>query len=437
MTTEGRLLDILHPHVRYKRVQVPETENAMSFFRRAVQHISNIGDIEKLKKETDVCSCSRESAACPSSQQALIAARLSQVDAVLVANRTTLELTNSGICCPRSQVPQLMGPKDIGRDMQVLGSLCNLFRLRSWQAHALAARGDYAAAAEQLVGTLRMANMICHGDGYVLHYMSGSVTRSAVLKDMVDIVKTCQPPAEPRSVLLAGVRRCMAEPDGLADAWRVELCVWALHHVEQLAKADSLEQLAERYQRIYFGEPSPQDPTSGDAGRVTEEHRNELEQRFRYLLFRHPDPFDVRRTIRMLSDKALDQVLDIERPRWLRSVAAPVIATCWLLRYRLGRYERQRRAWPALFVPGLPITVADDEEARSSRSIVKDVLVPKSFDLLWPEVESDWVRVRHRLARIRNPVGLLFLDEAVFSGASMRARTRRDLLDAERQLNAT
>jgi hypothetical protein len=90
-----------------------------------------------------------------------------------------------------------------------------------------------------------------------------------------------------------------------------------------------------------------------------------------------------------------------------------------------------------LFVPGLPITVADDEEARSSRSIVKDVLVPKSFDLLWPEVESDWVRVRHRLARIRNPVGLLFLDEAVFSGASMRARTRRDLLDAERQLNAT
>ena len=101
--------------------------------------------------------------------------------------------------------------------------------------------GDLPAAARELTRLLRTGEMICNGDGQVLHYLVGLWLRSAALRGIERLATHDSVTDEVRAELMADIDRAMIGPDGLAQSLRVDFCSISLPQLDRALEHESLE----------------------------------------------------------------------------------------------------------------------------------------------------------------------------------------------------
>ena len=113
----------------------------------------------------------------PQSSQNLTAAEYQLAQQILNSNQACLRLLEEGAQRNQIQFREFESLKRIQDESDTINQLNDVARLLLIRSKLLATVGDYLnkAAAHALIEMLRMGEMICNGDGQILHYLIGAL----------------------------------------------------------------------------------------------------------------------------------------------------------------------------------------------------------------------------------------------------------------------
>jgi len=389
---ETSLLDCLPPEIAYRRVPLPDAENAYPLWRDAAAMLPTEEDWHRCESDdADECEVG-----CPEPQLGYRTSEaLAHAQGLLERHRPALELCDAGLRRGRLQMPS---PSADGMTPE-LGELRELFRLCLVRVHVAAGENSVPAVAEGLTACLQFADLACDGEGTSLHFIFGTCMRDSAVSDMRFCARLPGCGEAEHARLAGAMQASLDRPIGLQTGLRVGLCLETLPLLEQMPDGADLEPLVEAWLRLYFS-------NSGilltDEPLVDESRVAWRKEQILRLLDGHPRPFDKRATARMMGERTAKSICRLTSqwrpqrhwPRWIKNVL-----------FRL-RHFRPRPSWPAQLGPGLPFELLGvSAEAAAAREQVFAFMDPSMRAELEPPTPRELERCRRRLRSIDNPIG--------------------------------
>jgi hypothetical protein len=208
------LLALVPPDLRYLRVDLPPEQNAFTPWQRAVAAFVHAKDPPELKAAWD--RAADGDGPFPGGDEGRL------LCGWLDRNREALALWVEGSRHPRCQFPPMM--EGFNSQLPYLAPIKNIALAASVRAKRSAAAGDFESAANDLLATLRCGDLTMEGEGGLIHVLVGMAVQNIALEGFRWLAAQ---PGVPRKVLegvLARVAPGSRAGEGLAHAWRIELC---------------------------------------------------------------------------------------------------------------------------------------------------------------------------------------------------------------------
>ncbi|MGD0897131.1 MAG: hypothetical protein ABR915_04800 [Thermoguttaceae bacterium] len=408
----------------YRPVPLPEDQNALALWRRAVELFVKPDDEGDLWGEL-VYGTIEEPEGSPLGSTHADAARN-----LLQRNAEAVRLLEEGIDRGHFRFPAFEGLDRVSDDSDFACNLGELARLPYIRFKLLAAEGHLAAAAEELLRLLRIGEMICLGDGQMVHYLIGLWIRSAAIRGIGRLVARPDIPRLVLDDLLWAVERSLHAPDGLAQSLRVDFSTISLPRLQRTVDDQDLEAVVDRVLAVYYTprrlQVVPIDPAVTG---LTAEWLAWRRRQFLAILDGHPNPLDKVATARLMGvmvAQTIHEVRHIERAGVL-----DMVGKLHRLRQRYDRHRlhRKTRFWPAPLTPGFPYESAGRSslepgpaDLAASISMARQLLT-----------ETTLAAARRKLRRIANPIGLVLAEHLLafdyspfmFQHRAMLRRLRR------------
>ena len=356
------LLKHIPPEVVYEHTPLEPSRNAMELWRPAV------GQFVKPDDENDLWGeLIYGSSELGEDMAFLTAGEGDHVRAMLEQNSAALQLLYQGIDRGQVQFAEFQNLDKIPGDSEFVCKLGDLARLPFIRFKLLAADGHFAAAAEELVRLLRIGEMICNGEGQMLHYLIGLWIRSASLRGIRRLTAHRDVPLAVLDGLLAVVQRSLGVPDGLAKSLRVDFCSISLPQLDRTVEQGDLETIVDRVLDLYYV------PRQGvgfpilDVRQVAaaDDWLAWRRQQILLLLEDHPKPLDKIATARLMGLTVAETIRELsyaDRMGLLRT--SPAGCTGCGGQFRRGRLERKTRFWPVELTPGFPYEPSSRSDAK-------------------------------------------------------------------------
>lgn len=401
------LLEHVPPEVVYRRAPLPDQQNAVGPWRETVCRFVKP---KEGSEEHDLWLTliygkgdSGEPAHFPCGQDGRALREL------LKKNRAALALLREGIQRGRLQLPETRWPPATGEDAILVWRLQDVTQAVFIKAKALCTDLDFGGVAEELVGMLRMGEMICNGEGDIGEYLVGDWIRSSALRSIRTLAARREVPLHVLTERLSAAENSLRSRDGLAECLRVELCCTGLPQLDHLVPCDELETFVDRLlATCYWSQPMDPDETVPDDDRVQWRRGQILS-----LLQGHPQPFDKLATVRLLGESVAQWIEELNRPP--RPRVFDVVGQ-WrrFRRWDRGRWWwRHTRFWPKQLRPDFPFEwMGTSDDARGKLAALPEELEgfdEKTFASMQPPTEVDVLSCRRRLRRVANPVGLILV----------------------------
>lgn len=158
---DPELLKHVHPLVRYKRILLPDDQNAYLLWSQAFQELVGIKDPQLSES---MCEALEEDSPFPSED---VGSRLKEW---IEQNDRGLQLIDAGLKRGKCQFPEIRTFEDWLPDMSALRRCARMKLLR---AKAMAAERAFDAALRELRKLLLLGEMTQKGEGGVIHYLVG------------------------------------------------------------------------------------------------------------------------------------------------------------------------------------------------------------------------------------------------------------------------
>jgi len=342
-------------------------------------------------------------------------------------NRRAIELLRAGVSCGRVQFPEPDDEGDFAEDAQAIRPLANLANTWLLLARWLIADGDYRAAASELAQLGQMAQMICGGEGLVVHYLVGTSIMHTAAAAIRRLAAEPEAPEGSLAELAAAIDRWLNESHQVAQCLRMDLCCYALREVDRLARCQTLEaKVDELLDRHYAGGPLVPPVDEDEACRHDGRLAWRREQILR-LLEGHPQPFDEVGTVKMMGRHVADRILDLQP---MHPLNLPAHWGRVVRRYRRRRLEAHVALWPTQLHPSFPYELlGPSDDARHKLTALREHL-PNRGARLQPPGDIELKAARRRLHATVNPLGVLVADALLPIDISSQERDRRERLRA-------
>jgi hypothetical protein len=385
------LLPHVHPAVVYRRVPLPDGQNALLLLDEAAGAIQFSDD----EYESFFPAACEAEPTCGLPTLAL----LESAETIVARNLRPLQLVESAIHCGALQLPDNWPA--LCSKVEGLRRLVRLIVLRG-AVHAT--RCNWKSAANDAIRLLRLGEMVCRGDGGNTGYLVGQAFRGAAVSCMMRLGQEGQMPIEPLRPLIAALQDHAARPDGLAGALRSDFHTDALAHMERLASCPTLDSLVQMLVDDYYG---PIDESSYATGPTPTSER--LRSQIVRLLDSHPRPFDAATTVRQLSLDVARSLARLAGPYRQAEVQAGE-GLYARVRNRLlpDTSQRVRRTWPMALQPE-PTVISIMRRMTAYLVAEGEEGVPPPPPYL-PVAEADLQRAAGRLRALDNPVGVIVCD---------------------------
>jgi hypothetical protein len=215
------LLALVPPDLRYVRVDIPPEQNAFTLWQRAVAafvHVQGSPDLEAAWKRA-----LEEDGPFPDDEDGRLLSEW------LDRNREALALWMEGSRHTRCQFyPLLDGLHSLLPYLAPMKAMATAMSLR---ARRSVAAGDFESACEDLLATLRCGDLAIDGEGSLLHVLVGIAIQHIAIDGLRQLAARPGVPQRILDSILAQSGSVMRAGEGLATAWRVELCCCILHTV--------------------------------------------------------------------------------------------------------------------------------------------------------------------------------------------------------------
>ncbi|MHC5054562.1 MAG: hypothetical protein ACYTKD_07580 [Planctomycetota bacterium] len=154
-------LKTVDPIVLCERAPLPDDENAFVLLQQGMGDLDDLwGDVKVGPAFEDAL----EDRPFPQGEPGRVLAEW------LAKKAPALATIDAGIALERFQFPEIDGPST---DMSYLAPLRQAARVKLVKAKLLSERGDAKAAAQELIGVLRLGRLLTHGEGAVIHSLVG------------------------------------------------------------------------------------------------------------------------------------------------------------------------------------------------------------------------------------------------------------------------
>lgn len=423
------LLQLVPPAARYCRQPLADEQNALSYWSQAAEAL-----VEPHEGPLDAwleASCGDGAPACPGD-----AATVARLRAYVADNRDVFELLRAGVRCGRVQFPVFA---DEGGSLDAhAAALSPLYHLpKAWLclARLRLAEDRLLEAARELVGLGEMGHLLCCGESFPMHYLTGSAVLDLADTGIRWIAAAPTASAAVLEELSAAVDRWLADADGPAQCLRVDLCSYAIPEVVRLAAGHDVEAVVEQIlERHFANEPLPpadgaEPATAGDDGR-----RAWRRDGIRTLLAGHPHPFDPIATVRQLGQLVADRIASLQEESgagrsslWRRVVRL----------YRTSRFRARLRLWPAQFRAAFPYDcLGPSDDALRGLAELQEHLSARTWAEVQPPTAAQLQALGKRVRTIPNALGLLVAAELLPINLAPIEQRRRAKLQALRTLLA-
>ena len=422
------LLEHVPPAVVYRRVPLDPHRNALELWRPAVEYFVKPDDEKDLWGELIYGSVEmgRGAAFLSPADESLVRALLKQ-------NSTALQLLYEGVDRGQFQFHDFRGLDQIPADSEFACKLGELARLPFIRFKILAADGDFAAAGEELIRLLRIGEMVCNGDGQVLHYLIGLWIRSAALRGIERLARHRSVPGEVFEGLLAVIERSLNAPDGLSQSLRVDFCSISLPQLDRTMEDPDLETVVDRVLELYYvPRRDPMAPVREVRPMTaTDRSLDQRRQQILFLLDGHPNPFDKIGTARLMGSLVAETIRDLNYAE--RTGLLDLAGRLHRLRrqFRRGRLERRTRYWPVELTPGFMSASSRRSDAEPFPEGVVGSISPVHSLLTDAALEA----ARKKLLRTANPIGLVLVEHLLaFDYGPFMFQHRAKLKEVRRKL---
>ena len=312
-----------------------------------------------------------------------------------------MELLYDGVRRGQVQFPEVHQLEQVSGDSEFIYRLGELARLPFIRFKVLAAGGDWRAATDEILRLLRIGEMICNGEGQVLHYLIGLWIRSAAQRAIAQLAGHRRTPREVLVRLLEAIQRSLNSPDGLSQSLRIDFCGVVLPQFDQTVDGADLPAVVDRILEVYYAprELDAEQALSPQSAAIAAAWLGHCRQRILRLLEGHPKPFDKAATARLMGEMIAEWVDDltaIEKPGFL-----DFVGKFRRVRMRLHRDQlaRKNRHWPEELTPGFPYESFDHAEPPGAMAIQRE-----------PATDEEILAARDRLGAVANPIGLLLAE---------------------------
>jgi hypothetical protein len=396
------LLTQVPDEVVYRRVPLEEDRNALGPWREAVLRFVPPDVAHDLWGELVAAAEESGVATAPTSEGVDESVR-----ELLAANHSALELLHAGIARGRLQFPEFRFPGNPLEDSEFVVHLGDIAWLPFVHSRILAADWDIKAAAGEMVNLLRMGEMICNGDGQVLHYLIGAWIRRVALSGIEHLATRQGVNVEVLELLMAAVEQSLHSPDGLAESLKADFCCITLPQLDNLPEDQELRAFSDNLLDSRSEDKDLQFPVLAGPGLQTPKDNDPADRppEVADLLKGHPNPFEKLATAQLMGQRVAESVRTIEeasKPERLGLVGR--------LRQLVGGSRGKGRA---------------------------DSLRPPDSDC-WTPIRSlaqtDIAAAREELRKIFNPVGLLLADRLLPVGVTTFMFEHRTKLEAAKRL---
>jgi hypothetical protein len=255
---------------------------------------------------------------------------------------------------------------------------------------------------------LVIGEMICAGDGQMLHYLIGLWIRSAALRSIGRLGAHPDIPRPLLDELLHAVARSLRVPDGLAQSLRVDFCTITLPQLDRTSDEGGLETIVDKLLATYYSSHAPLGDDVGLSATVelAEDWVAWRRQQILALLAGHPRPYDKAATARLMGLLTARVVREARYAEQFGDLS--LLGKLHRLRRQFFRHRLQAktRFWPVELTPGFPYGAtgrgnfaADAEQTAASALGARQLLT-----------ERRRAAAQRRLHKIPNPIGLILVE---------------------------
>ena len=311
------MLEYIPPEAVYHRAPLDDCANALEPWLQAVERFVKPQDEDDLWGDLVRQTAASDAPAdvgSPQNRQ------------IVQENGETSDFLHAGIERGRLQFAELHYPETFSDEAELAKQLGEVAWILHLRAAVLAADEELTAAAGELIGLLRMGEMICNGDGQVLHYLIGAWIRRAAIQAIGRLAGQEGISRSALEGLLAAVSDSLDAPDGLASCLRADLCLIALPQLDRTPTDGNLDLFINRFleapDRPRLIRLRKQRGGGRDVSPRTQLARRR--QRIVALLESHPQPLDKIATARLLGERVADTIRRLHpRPQasWLTWIA--------------------------------------------------------------------------------------------------------------------
>src|SRR6185437_6015223 len=297
------LLEHVHPDMRLRRVELPDRENAYSLWAEAAAHLSPL-EVKDFDEFETRAWCLQQDLGYWLPEGAIRRELRDQIE----RNRRALETANLGVSLGRFQYPEPRGSKHFSEDIELDDFIRRLIRIRNLKARLHASCGEFGQAARELTHSLRMAEMVMHGDGIFVTYLSAIACHGSALDSIHGLARLAGAPADAIANMLAAVDRDWRGAEALSQCVRTEFHYYFLEQLASLSAGGSLESLVDALLEGIYEEKSSPFLTDDSPGPHPDGRSAWRRQKLLELLAGHPSPFDPRQTISAASLRAAENM---------------------------------------------------------------------------------------------------------------------------------
>lgn len=317
----------------------------------------------------------------------------------VAANRRSLELIDVGIDRGMFQFPE-PGPDDNAADMEFVFGLRQLVRLRHHYVRVLATDAQLVAAGSELLRSLKMADMVFHGDGHVVHFLIAIALKGIVLAGCEAFAFSPAATTQTLTEILVALERDTELNALMARSKRLEFQSRSLPIFERLAAAGTLDATVDALLENYFS-LAPLPLAEKDAADAVVDDRNAWRRgQIMHMLDGHPAPFDLGQTVRMASEAIVATIRDFE--------PGPSGSTLRKATPREGMLSES--VWPSHLRPLVPYEcIGNSPAARRYREELG--MSAEMLADLEPPSDAAIELARQKLREISNPIGRLLVED--------------------------
>ena len=276
---------------------------------------------------------------------------------VLDRNAACLNAFDRGIERGQLQFPEVRSIEQVTAETEFASRLGEIARLYLIRFRLAFADGELVAAAEELFCLEKIGDLICNGEGQMLHFLIGLWLRAAAVRGFGHVATNVNAPSGLLVRIVEALDDALKSPDGLAQSLRVDLTTIELARLDRTIDDEDLPQVLDQLLEVYY---RPQRNTAAkvpgsDHAAIADEWLEETREHLLFLLDGHPRPLDKTATARLMGQIVAETIRDLEpanRPGFL-----DVVGQLHSMRrkLRLFRLAQKTRYWPAELTPGVEI----------------------------------------------------------------------------------